>query len=70
MSTRRDFEPSRTYASEETLLRAVENKLQAANVKFAVVWTKEGRCYPVFFNAGGDHALALNIAYLGWPVVN
>lgn len=45
-----DVVSSKDYANEENLERAVQRMFgnKAADLRYHVAWTREGRCYPIF----------------------
>jgi hypothetical protein len=46
--------PTKTYANEANMLKAVAKALNfevTGHVRFFTAWTKEGRCFPIFVGA-------------------
>lgn len=65
MATRCDLIPSKTYANEDTLTRALDILKIPDELRYHVAWTKEGRCYPIFM---GSAAIQYGI-HFRFPVI-
>lgn len=48
------LESNKTYANEANAIKAVQDKYGDTDIRFTIVYNKEGRCYPILF---GQEAL-------------
>lgn len=61
-----DIAPSKTYATEDNCRKAVEKEVGDADIRWMLVWTENGRCYPIFL---GQEAIELGLFFRGFICV-
>ena len=44
------IESNKTYANEANAIKAVEKLNISDEIRYFIVWNKEGRCFPVFIS--------------------
>lgn len=50
MARQKFIEPTKTYKTERNAIRAVEKYNFPDSLTYIIVYTEDGRCYPMFIN--------------------